>query len=94
MDLLQEIDKKMAGRDPMHSTIVMVGFLQEVRDEIERLRAAEKLVSEQAEDEALWAVPVYGKQSIVEAYYQQELRRLHAVIENKSPEACARAVLD
>lgn len=39
------------------------------------------LINEQAEDEALWAVPAEGTQPIAEAYLQQELRRLHAVIE-------------
>ena len=43
-----------------------------------RLRA---LVDEQAEDEALWAIYPDGHQPISEAYLQQELRRLHALIE-------------
>ena len=36
-----------------------------------------ELVQEQAEDEGLW----FCSESISEAYLQQELRRLHAVIE-------------
>ena len=36
-----------------------------------------QLVNEQAEDEALW----FNYERITEAYLQQELRRLHAVIE-------------
>ena len=48
----------------------------------EAAKAARSLVDEQAEDEGLWSVPlVDGTQSIVEAYLQQELRRLHAIIE-------------
>ena len=39
----------------------------------------QKLVDEQAEDEMLWFVT----QNITEAYLQQELRRLHAAIENR-----------
>lgn len=35
------------------------------------------VVTEQAEDEALWCIP----DSIVEAYLQQELRRLTAAVE-------------
>ena len=49
---------------------------------VEAAKAARSLVDEQAEDEGLWSVPlVEGTQSIVEAYLQQELRRLHAIIE-------------
>jgi hypothetical protein len=36
-----------------------------------------QLIEEQANDEALWADSL----SIVEAYLQQELRRLHAAVE-------------
>lgn len=36
-----------------------------------------RLVNEQAEDEGLWC----NAQNVVEAYLQQELRRLHAAIE-------------
>ena len=43
----------------------------------EAAKAARSLVDEQAEDEGLWS----GSESIVEAYLQQELRRLHAIIE-------------
>ena len=43
-----------------------------------RIRA---LVDEQAEDEGLWAIYPNGQQPIMEAYLQQELRRLHALIE-------------
>ena len=44
---------------------------------VEAAKAARSLVDEQAEDEGLWS----GSESIVEAYLQQELRRLHAIIE-------------
>ena len=39
-------------------------------------------VAAQAEDEGLWAIPIpFNSQPIMEAYLQQELRRLHTVIE-------------
>ena len=37
------------------------------------------VVEEQAKDEGLWFVPITAS----EAYLQQELRRLHAVIEEQ-----------
>lgn len=40
------------------------------------------LVDEQAEDEGLWSTRFDGTVSIAEAYLQQELRRLHALIES------------
>ncbi len=43
------------------------------------------VVNEQAEDDGLWFVP----ETITEDYLQRALRRLHAVIEGKSPEQCA-----
>lgn len=39
------------------------------------------LVAEQAKDEVLWSLPVFTKQGITEAYLQQELRKLHELIE-------------
>lgn len=42
-----------------------------------RITNLQDLIDEQAEDEALWFLDV----SVTEAYLQQELRRLHAVIE-------------
>ena len=42
-----------------------------------KLKILFDLVLEQAEDEALWA----QAESIVEAYTQQELRRLHSAVE-------------
>lgn len=43
----------------------------------EKLLKIRALVGEQAKDEALWC----EADSVVEAYVQQELRHLHAVIE-------------
>lgn len=58
---------------------------KEILDTIDALLKAMKSiqdkVNEQAEDEGLWSVPFEGLQPIVEAYLQQELRKLHAVIE-------------
>lgn len=51
---------------------------QRLRSCLEKIRA---VVDQQAEDAALWAVYPRGTQPIAEAYLQQELRKLHAVIE-------------
>lgn len=49
-----------------------------MRDTVmEREQALKRLVAEQAEDEGLWAPAT----NIQTAYLQQELRRLHAAIE-------------
>ena len=53
---------------------------QEEQVALDRLRAAQRLVEEQAEDEGLWFIAMTAP----EAYLQQELRRLHAVIEGQS----------
>lgn len=45
------------------------------------LREIRELVDEQAEDDVLWPVYPLGVQPISEAHVQQELRRLHEVIE-------------
>jgi hypothetical protein len=42
------------------------------------------VVDEQANDEGLWFQP----ETCAEAYVQAALRRLHIVIEGKSPEQC------
>lgn len=47
-----------------------------------RLTAIQAIVDEQAEDEGLWTLPFDGLQPIMEAYLQQELRRLHAAVED------------
>lgn len=48
----------------------------------EKLKIIKELVDEQAKDEVLWSLYPFGEQPIAEAYLQQELRRLHALIEN------------
>lgn len=52
--------------------------------------AIKAVVDEQAKDDGLW----FFAETCAEAYLQQELRRLHAVIEGKTPEQCAKALLD
>lgn len=47
------------------------------------------IVDEQANDDGLWFVA----ETCAEAYVQQALRRLHAVIEGKTPEQCAMETL-
>ena len=46
--------------------------------ELESLKKARTLVAEQAEDEGLWFIA----ETAPEAYLQQELRRLHKIIES------------
>ena len=54
------------------------------------LRDARQITDEQAEDAFLWFMPQY----ITEDALQCALRRLHAAIEGKTPEECARAALE
>lgn len=54
-----------------------------------RFDTALALISEQAENQGIWFVA----QTAPEAYLQQELRRLHEVIEGKSQEQCGREAL-
>jgi len=55
------------------------------RDTAEDLRRIRALVDEQAEDEGLWTIYPRAQQPIGEAYLQQELRRLHTLIEEVTP---------
>lgn len=52
----------------------------------EKLKKIREVVNEQAEDEALWSIPIGRLQNIAEAYLQQELRKLHALIEGLTNE--------
>lgn len=51
------------------------------QEKLNRWHKADELVLEQAEDEGLWFIT----DDITIAYLQQELRRLHAVIEGENP---------
>ena len=53
------------------------------------METAKQVVDEQAQDDGLWFIP----QTIAEDYLQRALRRLHAAVEGKSPEQCARDAL-
>jgi len=55
-----------------------VATLERVKGMEEGVKAAQQMVDKQAEDEALWTVGG----SIVEAYVQQELRKLSEVVEH------------
>lgn len=57
------------------NALEIISGLSNALDDIQRV------VDKQAEDEALWSVPLDRLQPISEAYLQQELRGLHAVIE-------------
>jgi hypothetical protein len=48
----------------------------------EHLEAIKLMVESQAKNDGLWSVPIGGLQPIVEAYLQQELRRLHECVEH------------
>jgi hypothetical protein len=52
-------------------------------------RAIKAVVDEQAEDDGLWFIA----ETCAEAYLQQQLRRLHEVIEGKTSEQCEVAVM-
>ena len=77
--LLEEIDNRyMSDGRPF---MVPVEDYNALESKLDRIIA---LVNEQAEDEGLWTVPIPPqRQSIVEAYLQQQLRRLHRVIEGR-----------
>ena len=64
-----------------HFNWQVLPLCHEAADEIERLESVIKdisfVVNRQAEDEGLWFVA----ETAAEAYLQQELRKLHAVIE-------------
>lgn len=63
-----------------------------LRSENARLRTAleeiQSVVDEQAEDEGLWSIPMDRPQYIAEAHLQQELRKLHHVIEAALEDTC------
>lgn len=41
-----------------------------------------ELINKQANDERLWFIPTFETQSSEELYLQQELKKLHKIIEN------------
>lgn len=73
--------------DMIHSFLEEQGYV--IRPKAGGDNKVGDVVEAQANDEALWAETKY----ISEAYLQQELRRLHAVIEGISPEEHARRTL-
>lgn len=66
--------------------VVDLKLLLECRAENKRLRKAhcrlQQMVDAQALDEGLW----FGAETAAEAYLQQELRKLHAVVESAALE--------
>lgn len=58
-------------------------------DDVEKVARISAIVDEQANDPGLW----FQAETAAEAYVQQALRRLHAAIEGKTPDECARAAL-
>ena len=55
----------------------------------DRLNNALAVVKSQAEDAGLWFIA----KTATEAYLQQELRKLHAAVEGRSPQRCAEKFL-
>lgn len=51
-------------------------YIESLERDAAQLKAAQAIAAEQAEDEALWCIPT----SIVEAHFQQELRRLTVAV--------------
>lgn len=82
--LRRELDKQreMQGQVSCLDDVVKI---QALRDEIDQAQAKcaemQLLVDKQAEDAGLW----FQAKTAAEAYLQQELRRLHAVIEKDNP---------
>ena len=60
--------------------------LKDALEQLKRLNAALQVVKEQANDTGLWSVPMFTKQNVVVAHLQQELRRLHRVLEGEDDE--------
>ena len=84
-----------------HDAKTNVSFIAHARQDIPALirhiealevrqEKLEAVVAEQAADDGLW----FQADSIIEAYFQQELRKLHEIIEGKTSEECALAALD
>lgn len=63
--------------------------MTDIKAALETAKRLRALVSEQADDPGLWFVA----ETAAEAYLQQELRRLHAAVEGRTLEECARAAL-
>ncbi len=57
---------------------------------LSRFCLALELVAKQAEDEGLW----FGAQTLPEAYLQDALRALHAILEGRVPEDTALEYLE
>ena len=95
---IAELEKRLAEAIKATEDQIQFGFnaehkmfkkVQEAEKREAGLRAAlegaRKVVAEQAEMESLWC----HCDSIVEAHFQQELRRLHEAVEGKSQVECA-----
>lgn len=72
---------KIVGNDLRACADVFAAALDE--------HAIKAMVDEQAADDGLW----FLAHTAPEAYLQQELRRLHAVVEGRTPDQCAKALL-
>jgi len=73
--------------DPHYELGVQDAAIKKLR---QQLAAIKVVVAAQADDDGLW----FEAGTCAEAYLQQALRRLHAVIEEKSPTQCAIETLE
>ena len=79
-ELQAAIDRASIGQHEHGYAVVSGGTqeqLQSIVDAARKVANLQTIVDEQAEDVGLW----YGVHTAPEAYLQQELRRLHAAIE-------------
>jgi hypothetical protein len=72
--------KRAAG--PIWGTDALDALFDDLLASAAALARIRALVDEQSKDEALWTVYLFGQQPVTEAYLQQGLRRLHALIED------------
>lgn len=64
-----------------HSRTDIPALLDMIEELQKKIGEIQTMVNEQAEDPGLWSFPMDRPQYISEAHLQQELRRLHRVIE-------------
>ena len=58
---------------------LLVSYKKEIKEKEKLIQELKQTASQQAEDEGLW----FNSTTAPEAYVQQELRRLHAIIEKE-----------
>ena len=92
--LAAEVERLTIDRDFWKGNAKLAEAAEQCAQENQGAAEAERdrlrdIVRNQAEDAGLW----FQAKTAPEGYLQQELRKLHAAIEGKSQEDCARAAL-